>query len=132
MKVRLLRQVSSDLCPAHGPGIVRPTCHVCKDAIVAPPGIYKATMHGVDTYVIVGERELRVKPIDFISLNGDGTQSFIRVRPRGDSGWLYLAAGELESLWDYANEAEPGAKWDLEMVTLTPEQVDAMGEFDGW
>ncbi len=55
-----------------------------------------------------------------------------RVRPRGESAWLYLEPKGLADLADHLADIEPGDTYDLEMFFATREEIDAWGEFDGW
>lgn len=55
-----------------------------------------------------------------------------KVRPKGESYWLYLRPEDLKDLPDYLGGIEVGDTYELEMFMATPEEIASWPEFDGW
>ena len=54
----------------------------------------------------------------------------VKVRPIGETDWLFL---DEEGALIYMREAHPEVlNWEVRFSSMSRENLDSMGEFDGW
>jgi len=56
----------------------------------------------------------------------------LKIRPDVCSTWLYVPFDK-EAIWDGAiAESEVGDSWEIKVIGVTKEELEALPEFEGW